>query len=392
MSQELISRSPDLQRLRDEGYDLEIRGGFLLVKEVPYVNSRKQIAYGILVSNLKLAGDVTDKPDDHVAYFAGEHPCNLDGTEISGIKHQSEQRALLPNLVVNHSFSNKPSQGYPDYYAKMTRYVTIISAPAEAINDEVTARTYPVYEAAEAESVFRYVDTASSRAQITIATSKLERVGPVAIVGLGGTGSYILDLIAKTPVPEIHLFDGDQFSQHNAFRSPGATSVEELRAKPSKVTLLKDRYSAMRRKIVDHPYFIDSTNVQELSGMGFVFLSLDQGAAKRVVVEKLEELGIPFIDAGIGVELDGDSLLGLVRVTTSRADKRQHVKLRVPFQDGGDENEYSRNIQVADLNALNAALAVIKWKKVFGFYVDLEGEHNSTYTISGNELTNEDQP
>ena len=39
MSQRPISRSRDLKRLRDEGYDLEIRSGYLLAKDVPYVNS-----------------------------------------------------------------------------------------------------------------------------------------------------------------------------------------------------------------------------------------------------------------------------------------------------------------------------------------------------------------
>ena len=50
-----------------------------------------------------------------------------------------------------------------------------------------------------------------------------------------------------------------------------------------------------------------------------------------------------------------------------------------------------RNIQTADLNALNAAMAVIKWKKLFGFYADLEREFNSTYGVNGNLLVNEDQ-
>jgi hypothetical protein len=40
----------------------------------------------------------------------------------------------------------------------------------------------------------------------------------------------------------------------------------------------------------------------------------------------------------------------------------------------------------ADLNALNAALAVIKWKKLACFYQDLDHEHHSTYTIGGNML------
>ena len=391
MSQELISRSADLKRLRDDGYDIDVIDGYLLLRNVPYVNSSREIKYGTLVSKLRLAGDVTDKPDDHVAYFAGDHPCHMNGSEILGIKHGSEVKTLA-GLVVNHSFSNKPPAGYEDYHAKMTRYETIIAAPAEAIDPSVTAKTFPVVEAREDESVFKYIDTASSRAEITVVIKKLE-LGKIAIVGLGGTGSYVLDLVAKTPVKEIHLFDGDQFSQHNAFRSPGAPSVEELRKRPTKVAFFKEKYSAMRRSIVDHSCYVDSSNVDQLQAMDFVFLCLDKGAAKKLVVRKLEECGTSFIDVGMGVELVDDSLLGLVRTTTSTANQREHlnVKDRIPFQDGGADNEYSRNIQIADLNALNAALAVIKWKKLYHFYVDLEREHNSTYAISGNEMTNEDQ-
>ncbi len=47
-------------------------------------------------------------------------------------------------------------------------------------------------------------------------------------------------------------------------------------------------------------------------------------------------------------------------------------------------------IQVAELNAFNAALAVIKWKKIRGFYRDLERELHSTYTTDGNLLLNAD--
>jgi hypothetical protein len=39
---------------------------------------------------------------------------------------------------------------------------------------------------------------------------------------------------------------------------------------------------------------------------------------------------------------------------------------------------------------LNAALAVIKWKKLCGFYVDLDGEHHSVYEIDGNFVHNGD--
>ena len=92
MSQQLINRSPNLKLLRDEGYDVEIRSNFLLIKDVPYVNSRQEIKLGILVSELTLSGDVTTKPKNHVVSFAGEHPCNKDGSEIAAIKHQSSQQ------------------------------------------------------------------------------------------------------------------------------------------------------------------------------------------------------------------------------------------------------------------------------------------------------------
>lgn len=392
MSHELISRSPDLKRLRNDGYDIEVKDGYLLVKNIPYVNASKQVKSGTLVSALKLAGDVTDRPDTHVVFFAGDYPCHMNGSQILGLKHQSEQKALAPGLITNHSFSNRPPEGYNDYYDKMTRYVTIISGPAEAIDPAVTARIFPIFETQEDESVFNYIDTASSRAEISMVTAKLE-LGRVAIVGLGGTGSYVLDLVAKTPVKEIHLFDGDRFSQHNAFRSPGAPSVDELRQKPQKVVHFKNLYSKMHRHIVAHDMFLDGSTAEQLRAMDFVFLCLDRGKTKKLIVERLEESGTSFIDVGMGVELVDGSLLGVLRTTTSTAAQREKGRFmgRIPFSDGEGDNEYSRNIQIADLNALNASLAVVKWKKLYGFYLDLEREHFSTYTIDGNKLINEDQ-
>lgn len=394
MSQRPINLSPDLKRLRDEGYHIEISAGYLLVKDVPYVNANRQVKRGILVSELSLAGDVTTAPNTHVAMFAGEYPCHKDGSRISQIENQSARRELGQNLTIDHTFSSKPtSGGYKDYYEKMTTYVAIISSQAEAISD-VTAKTFPIIVPdAEENSVFNYVDTASSRVGIGAITQRLE-LRKIGIIGVGGTGSYVLDLVAKTPVREIHLFDGDKFSQHNAFRSPGAPSLEDLAKHPSKVAFFKDVYSRMHRGIVAHDHNIDASNVHELTGLDFVFICLDRGDVKKLIVEKLEALAIPFIDVGMGVqEVDG-SLLGVLRTTTSTAKLRDHVrnKSRIPFSNGDEKNEYSTNIQIADLNALNAALAVVRWKKLFSFYVDLENEHHSTYATSGNFLTNEDHP
>ena len=127
--------------------------------------------------------------------------------------------------------------------------------------------------------------------------------------------------------------------------------------------------------------------------MDFVFVCLDKGEPKKLIVAKLEEFNIPFTDVGMGVQLDEDNTLGgIVRVTSSTTAKRDHFRGRVSFDDTPSDDDYNRNIQIADLNAFNAALAVIKWKKHFGFYRDLKAEHHSQFSIDTNLLLNEDRP
>jgi predicted Zn-dependent peptidase len=128
-----------------------------------------------------------------------------------------------------------------------------------------------------------------------------------------------------------------------------------------------------------------------LEGLDFVFLCME-GKGKRPIVEKLEALGLPFVDVGMGVTMNGDSLRGQVRTTTSTPSKRNHVyeKNRIAFTTTDEINEYDKDIQVVELNALNAAIAVIKWKKLFGFYADDGNEHFSVFVIAGNETINED--
>ena len=389
LSHSLINLNADLKRLEDEGYEVEIRSGFLAVSQVPYVNAAGSIMYGTLVSELSLAGDATTRPRTHVMMFTGGMPCDPKGHPLNQILLSSGRRELGGGLVVNHEFSSKPPGGYPDHYQKMATYEAIISGPAQSIDPDVTARTFAVVEDHGEDSVFKYIDTATSRAGVGAITAKLN-VEAVAIVGLGGTGSYILDLVAKTPVREIHLFDGDRFGQHNAFRSPGAASIETLRTAPQKSAYYRDIYSEMRRNIVAHGC-VDESMVDSLKTMDFVFMAVDKGPARKLVAQMLEQFDVPFIDVGMGVEEVEDSLLGQLRVTAITDRSHDQVRSTLPTADREVEDEYSRNIQIADLNALNAALAVIKWKKLRGFYVDLEKEHTSLYQIDGNHLVNEDK-
>lgn len=389
MSSSLVSRSPDLLRLRDEGYDLEIRANYLLVHHVPYVTAKRTVAYGTLVSDLSHNGTSTIQPSDHTACLIGGMPHDDHGQRLDRIINAPNQINLADGIVADCQFSLKPPSGhYGDYYAKITMYVSQLTGYASVIAPAATARTYRVYEVPEEESVFRYLDAMSGRARITAISQKLAG-SKIAIVGVGGTGSYLLDLVAKTPVPEIHLFDGDKLFAHNAFRSPGAASLEQLRDEPMKVDYYRDIYDAMHRHVLAHPVFIDESNVAVLDAMGFVFVAVDSGPAKKLIVDRLETAGVPFIEVGIGVYRSGDELGGTIRTAASTPGRRG-ARSRIPFDE--IEDDYDGNIQIAELNALNAALAVMKWKKICGFYADRESEHFSAYSIASNKLFNEERP
>ncbi len=390
MSHSLINRNADLKRLRDEGFDIEVRESYLLAKSIPYVNHKREVKRGVLVSPLELAGDATVNPvNDHVIRFMGDHPCDENGELLQQIQHSSKPTELLPGLTVDHQFSAKPPGGYADYYEKIFGYAGTISRFAKRVDPDATAQTFAPAVCDDDEGVFVYLDTASSRAEIGAISEKLKGQR-IAIVGLGGTGAYVLDFVSKAPVAEIRLIDGDFFHSHNAFRSPGAASLSELRKKPRKVDYLRAQYSAMHRNLVAVPEYMDCSNLQYLEGIDFAFLCVDNGEAKGIVMEALVKASVPFIDSGIGVINVNDQILGQLRITTATPGKTDHIQSKVPLGEIGQDDPYVTNIQIADLNALCASLAVIRWKKWLGFYADLEAEHNCLYVLDGNRLYNED--
>ncbi|MDP4149339.1 MAG: ThiF family adenylyltransferase [Bacteroidota bacterium] len=395
MLQQLISHSPDIQRLSNEGYDLDLNGAYLLVHHIPYVNSSKEVKYGTIVTVLTLESpNRTSIPQDHTVFFCGDKPCDAQGQPLTSIINSSGDQQITPTIKANHYFSSKPVTGkYQDFYEKIRTYAEILGAQARIIDSEASAKPLakPKKLPAQADdSVFQYPDTNSARARLEIINEKFtgQRIG---IVGLGGTGSYILDLVAKTPVAEIHLFDGDEFQLHNAFRAPGAVDGRNLDQGKSrnKVDYFAEIYGRMHKGIRVHPEFISAANIDNLSGLDFVFVSVDKNGVRHQIVTHLVRQGVPCIDVGLGVNLVDESLIATIRVTTASRLKFDHLDNRIG-QDEPDVNEYASNIQIADLNCLNAVLAVIKWKKIVGFYQDLRHEHNNLYFTNTGKLMNDD--
>lgn len=385
MSQPLVSRSPDLQKLVSEGYELAVVADHLVVSHVPFLNAAGTVEYGQLISELIDDGGQAGRPDPHTVYFTGI-PHNNDGGRLTNIIASEGPTEVVPGFIAQSYLSTKPAVGYySDYHAKISQYVKAISGWAATVDATATAKTGRPMVLDAGDSVFEYLDSASSRAGITALSNRL--TSPVAIVGLGGTGSYVLDLVSKTHATDIHLWDGDVFSAHNAFRAPGAISAATLNTRPLKVNYFRDLYSSMRRGIVAHPEYVDDSNVGQLLAMSFVFITMDTGPAKKLIIDTLVLNRVPFIDTGMGIKKQRDALGGIIRVTTGVPDHTDHLTRRISFANEQDD-DYDRNIQVADLNALNAVLAVIKWKKIMGVYLDLGNELHTTFTLSDSTLLN----
>lgn len=388
MLHQLISLNADLKRLWDEGFEIEIKYSHLFIHNIPYLNSKLEIRYGTLVSVLDLSGDRTVRPSSHTCYFIGEKPCHPNGKAMSEIINNSNVTTIAGSTTVNHFFSSKPKIGYyKDYYEKMNSYSKLLSSQAESIDDSVTAKSFKRLENND-NSVFNYIDTNSSRAGISAISNKLgdQRI---AIIGVGGTGSYVLDLLCKNPVKEIQIFDKDVFLSHNAFRSPGAARLQKLRDRPLKVEYFKELYSNMHKNIVANNVFVDKNNAHLLKGFDFIFICIDDGASKKHIIDYLINLKKPFVDVGIGILNSEGKLTGSVRTTYGYENNYNHIFERISFANN-DKDDYSTNIQISDLNALNASLAVITWKRRSGFYHDFKHEKNSSYRISTNSINNED--
>jgi len=132
---------------------------------------------------------------------------------------------------------------------------------------------------------------------------------------------------------------------------------------------------------------LTSANIDQLGGFDFVFVSVDDGPARLEIVEWLSSRAIPFVDCGMGLNRSVVGLNGVVRITgVDRAAFQQTVHspyLPTANPEGG---EYRKQGQIAELNALNATLAVIRFKQQFELYDRLDDSVAYTFETASFEL------
>lgn len=386
MSTRLITHSPDLKRLQDDGYELQIIDSHVIIHNVPYLASNQKRAYGILVAPIdSVSGDIAQPPAAHTVFFAGRHPHGSDGSPLATPSISLDKRFIVPGLEINFQFSAKPSAGYRDYHHKMKTYIQMLKTPLVELGINADGRTFRRYRSRD-NSPFIFGDTNSARSGMTAINNKVAGL-KIAIIGLGGTGSYVLDYVAKTPVKEIHLYDGDTLLSHNAFRAPGSPTKATVQKALQKTSYHAKTYSRMHRGIKAFPVPIDSSNIDRLAGYDFIFLCLDNSQVKQQILDALVARQIPFVDTGIGVRALNESLAGIIRTTVVTEATREKLSDYLPaFTPNAEEDVYRSNAQIAELNALNASMAVIAWKRHYGIYPVLKGPDHNIYNLRNGRM------
>jgi len=127
----------------------------------------------------------------------------------------------------------------------------------------------------------------------------------VAVFGLGGVGSFVVEALARAGIGKLLLCDNDVIAPHNVNR--------QLFALRSTVGMLKTEVAAKRVKDINDEIVVDeracyfdaiTENEFDLSGYDYVADCIDSVTSKILLVQKAYASGVPIISCmGTGNKL-----------------------------------------------------------------------------------------
>jgi hypothetical protein len=146
--------------------------------------------------------------------------------------------------------------------------------------------------------------------------------------------------------------------------------VEDEFGRP-KTEVYGRRYENFRTGLSVQNKFVDTGCADDLKGVSFAFVCVDKGSSRAGIFDLLIGLKIPFIDVGMGLRRKDGALDGMARVTYYPPERAQEIRDKglAELADAPDDL-YRANIQTSELNALNACLAVLRFKQIRHFYFE----------------------
>lgn len=145
----------------------------------------------------------------------------------------------------------------------------------------------------------------------------LLRTKRVAIIGCGGLGGYLAELLTRIGVGSLRFVDGDVFEPSNLNRQLlseepllGTSKADAAAARAARIN------SSIQAEAV--PVFLDAENAADLiAGCDAVLDALDRIDARRILAEACAAAGIPYVYGAISgwvaqaaLCMPGDDLIG----------------------------------------------------------------------------------
>jgi hypothetical protein len=88
----------------------------------------------------------------------------------------------------------------------------------------------------------------------------------------------------------------------------------------------------------------------------------------------------------MGLEITPANMIrGSLMMTSITSPSRHDLKSRIHLEDD-DEGIYGANIQICELNGMNASMAVIAWKHYLGFYHSAFGVGQMVFNLDTQSL------
>lgn len=121
-----------------------------------------------------------------------------------------------------------------------------------------------------------------------------------AVVGCGGLGGWVIEMLARAGIGELALFDGDVFDEGNLNRQLLADErnlgMEKAAAAARRVEKINGAVA-----VTPHSLRLNADNAAELlRGCAVVIDALDNNSSRREVFLACRELGIPFVHGAVG--------------------------------------------------------------------------------------------
>ena len=356
------------------GWHIEVSGDHIAVSGVPYRNQDGasgvcQVTVWVHEDGRTMAAPPNGSGATHAAMLGGViggKACHANGDPVGNVIWTDNAHECVISIKLD-------SGNYADAWHALLSYSSIVAAAAQAGGEQ---------EPQPVDRVFQFEILGENTPDIKEWKDKAsgQKIG---IVGLGGVGLWLLDLMSKTDVSEIRIWDGDNIEGRNLVRAPGWAGQDAIGK--NKAAYFGQLYSKFRTGISICPEYLDPDSPSDLfDGLDFVFIAIDRSYTRGTLCERLEEAGVSFVDVGMGIERRHGEVRGSLQVFFSGRDPGRW-RIGIPTIVGAGEHEY-HVLQLADLAALNASLAVGVWRRHIEQYAEDSEEWLVRYLVESNTV------